>query len=372
MRKLVFIIAILMLCCILSMKCDAAETELFHDEISSIEDSIDDDTKDQMNNLGITGIMDISAGGIDSSAVWEYLWQLFSSYCSSPFSALVLIIAVLMLASVAESYTYSLRYTETRDIMGVVVSLFLASIIVSPVMRLIDSSVIVLQGASTLMTVYLPVMAGMMAFSGHAITSGGYYAAVIFISQLISKLSATVFVPLLNVFLSLSVSAGISSRVQLGGLIEIVSKGFKYGVTFAMSVFTAVLGLNGALSGAADSVANKAARFGLSSFIPLVGSSIAEAYGALQNSIGVLRSGSGVFVIIALFITFVPLIIQSALWSFVLWIAKSTGEMLSVSSATAVLNAMTQFLSAFRAVLITVMAMFMIATSIMLSLGGQS
>ena len=206
----------------------------------------------------------------------------------------------------------------------------------------------------------------------HAISSGGYYAAVITVSQLISRLSATVFTPLLTVFLSLSVSASISSRVRLGGFIELASKGFKYGIALMMSIFTAVIGLNGALSGAADSVANKAARFGLSSFIPLIGSSIAEAYSALQNSVSVLRSGAGVFVIIALFVSFAPLITQSVLWSTTLWIAKSIGEMLSVTSASPIINALSQFISALRALLIAVMTVFIISTSIMMSLGGRT
>nr|WP_316613748.1 hypothetical protein [uncultured Ruminococcus sp.] len=362
-------IGILLIVCF-TIRCDAVT--LFDHEKSEIESSIDDETKSELSKFGISGIDDITKNGIDSTSVWNYLKELFASYSSGPLAALILLTAVLLLASVAESYTYSLRYTETRDIMGVVVSLFITSIIVSPVTRMIALSSTVIQGASAMMTVYLPVMTGILIFSGHAISSGGYYAAVITVSQVISRLSVTVFTPLLSVFLSLSVCASISSRVRLGGFIEIVSKGFKYGITFLMSVFTAVIGLNGALSGAADSVANKAARFGLSSFIPLIGSSIAEAYGAIQNSVGILRSGAGVFIIIALLLSFAPLITQSILWSVTLWIARSIGEMLSVTSATSMISALSQFLSALRAMLIAVMTVFVIATSIMMSLGGHT
>lgn len=372
MKRVIMVAVVLVMVSCFSVKCHAAETVLFEEDKAQIESSIDDDTKRELDEFGINGIDDVIKGGIDSTSVWKFLSDLVTSYSSGPMAALILLIAVLLLASVAESYTYSLRYTETRDIMGVVVSLFITSIIVSPVTQLIALSSKVIQGASAMMTVYLPVMAGILVFSGHAISSGGYYAAVIAVSQIVSRLSATVFTPLLSVFLSLSVCASISSRVRLGGFIEMASKGFKYGITFMMSVFTAVIGLNGALSGAADSVANKAARFGLSSFIPLIGSSIAEAYGALQNSIGILRSGAGVFVIIALFISFAPLIIQTILWSITLWVAKSIGEMLSVASASSIINALSQFLSALRAMMIAVMAVFIISTSIMMSLGGHT
>lgn len=372
MKKMIIVLIVATLLCSVSTRCKAAESNLFDDQISRIENSIDDNTNNEMNSVGVTSIRDVIKGGLDSGKIWQYLLRLFTAYSNAPMAALLLMTAVLLLASVAESYTYSLRYTHTRDIMGIVISLFLASVIVSPVSSLIEASLKVIQGACAVMTIYLPVMAGMMLFSGRAIFSGGYYAAVMTVSQVLSKVCASVLAPLLNIFLSLSVSAGISSRAHLGGLIEMVSKGFKYGITFIMSIFTAVVGLNGALSGAADSVANKAARFGLSSFIPLIGACVSEAYGALQNSVGVLRSGAGVFVIIAVFVSFAPIIIRSVLWSISLGLAKCIGDMLSVSSSSAILNALSQFISALRALMIAVMTVFIISSSVMLITGGRS
>ena len=212
----------------------------------------------------------------------------------------------------------------------------------------------------------------LMAFSGKAISSAGFYASAVTAAQLLSKLASSVLTPILNMILSLSVCTGISSRFSLGGITDTLSKWFKYGITFAVSIFSAILGLNGTLSASADTVASRAARFGLSSFIPLIGSSISEAYGALQNSVSLLKSGVGVLVILALFVTFVPLLIKTLLWSAVLSVAKMTGEVLSVSSAVSVLHSLIQFISALRAVLIAVMVVFIISTSIMLRIGGQS
>lgn len=355
-----------------SVHCHAAQWQTFDDEIGQIEDSIDDGTAQELDELGISGIDDLLTEGVDSKALWTYLLNLLRDQGSAPLSALLLMTAVLILASIAESYTFSLRYTDTKDIMGLVVSLFLSSVVIRPVTQMVSSAVTVIGGASSLLTVYLPVMIGILAFSGHAIASGGYYAAVLTASQLIARLSTYVLEPLLNMILSLSLCAGFCSHIRLCGLIETVSKGFKYLVTFAMSIFVAILGLNGALSSAADSVANKAAKFSLSSFIPLIGSSISEAYGAIQGSVGVLRSGAGVFVILAVFVSFAPLLAQTALWSLTLFGAKTVGDALSVNAASSVLGALSQFIAALRTVLIAVMTVFIISSAIMMKLGGTS
>ncbi len=369
-RFLICFIAVALLLCTVTISC-RAESHLFEEEVRRIENGVGSSAGDQMRAFGTDSVNDIITNGVDTDSVWMYLLSLLSEYSGGPLTALILLTAVMMLSSIAESYSYSLRYTETKDIMGAVVALFVASAVVSPISDMVASSVVIIKGASAIMTVYLPVMAGIMVFSGHAISSGGYYAAVTTASQVISWITSEVLSPLLSVFLSLSICAGIGSRVHIGGLIELIGKGFKYVITFSMSIFIAIIGLNSALTGAADSVADKAARFGLSSFIPIIGASVSEAYSAIRGSVTILRSGIGVFVILAIFVSFAPILIRVLLWSASVSAAKLVGEALSVSSAFAILNALTAFMSAFRAMLIAVMTVFLISSSVMIFVGGQ-
>ena len=365
----IFLLLLVMFCS--HTEVSAAQTQLFEDEIKQIENSIGDDVSEEMDTLGTNSVQSVITNGVDSGKIWQYLIEQLAEYSSGPVAGLAVLTAVLLLVSVAESYTCSLRYTDTKDIMGVAVSLFIVSVFLEPVSQLIASSATVISGASTIMTAYLPIMAGILMFSGHAVLSGGYYAAVVTAAQLIAKLASGILSPLLNLFLSLSISAGISTRVQLSGLIEMIGKAFKYLITFSTTIFIAILGLNSALSGSADHVADKAAKFGLSSFIPLIGSSVSEAYSALRGSVNILRSGMGVFVIVALLITFAPVMIRTLLWSAAVGVAKMIGESLCVSSSSAILNALSQFLSLFRAMMIAVSVLFIISTSVMISVGGQ-
>lgn len=371
-RVLSAVFVIMAICLALPLRVSALQTNIFDEDIRQIEGSLSDDVREDMRELGAGGIEEIIGSGIDSSSVLSYIGSLIIEGMRGPFAALTVILAVIIMASLAESYTYSLRYTETKDIMGTVVSLFVASAAVLPVSELTDSSMTVIKGAASVMLVYLPVMAGIIAFSGHAISSAGYYAAVVSASQAVSWLCSAVLAPLMNILLSLAVSSGICSRLRLNGIIETISKGFKYILTFAACVFTAVLGLNAALSGTGDSVAGRAARFTLSSFIPLIGSSIAEAYSALSGSVNILRSGMGVFVILSVFVSFAPVLVRAVMWSVSVSAAKLAAETFSVASAGGVLNALSSFLSSLRATLICVMTAFIIASAVMIHIGGAS
>lgn len=370
MRRLFVILAVAIVMTVWCPQADAAQTGLFDAEIQQIEEGVSGEVSDDMEEIGAGKIQDLMQDGTDISAIAAYVIGLCASTAGAPLSALIMLIAVVILASCVESYTFSLRYTDTREVMHMAVSLFTASVTVAPLSEMIADASAVIGGASRLMLLYLPVMAGMLAFSGHALQSGGYYAAVVTASQLLSWLSAEVLSPVLTVLLSLSFSAGICSRLQLKGLLETVSKLFKWLLTFAMSLFIAVTGLNTALTRAGDTLAGRAARFTLSSLIPLVGSSIGEAYKTIEGSVSLLRSGMGIFVILAVSVSFLPLIIRVLLWLMTVNIAKSVGEIFSVGSVASISTAISAFLSALSAMLICVMVAFIIASAAMLRVGG--
>ena len=361
-----------MIAFILAPNIPALENELFSQEQRQLEESVSDDTLKGLEELGADSVESIISGGVDGNKIGRYISDTLAQELKSPLSSLIVLIVTIIICSVAEGYTHSLRYTETADIMGTAVSLFIASAVLSPITGLLGASAGVIQGASSLMMMYLPIMAGMLAFSGHSVSSAGYFAAITGMGELISWLCADILLPVLHLLLSLSICSGVSRRVNLRGISSAISNAFKWGLTFAMSVYVAVIGLNGALSNAADGIAEKAAKFTLSSLIPLVGSSISEAYGAVRGSVGILRSGMGVFVILAICVGVLPVLLRCALWSAAIFFAKLTAEALGVGSAASVLNSLSSFMAALRALIICVTTAFILSSAVMMRIGGGS
>lgn len=372
MKRVLLIICLFAAAIILAPGASAVKNNLFEDERQMLENGLSSETEEGLSALGADSVEKIIASGVDGEKLLSYFSGILGDELKSPLSALIVLIMTVILCSIAEGYTYSLRYTETADIMGTAVSLFIASAVISPITGLLSACVNVIQGASSVLLLYLPITAAMLAFSGRTVSSAGYYAAISGMGGLISWLSSNVLLPALNLFLSLSICSGVSRRVNIKGLIGALSNAFRWAMTFAMSVFVAVIGLNGALSAAADGVADKAVRFTLSSLIPLVGSSISDAYGAVRGSLGILRSGMGVFVILALCVSFIPVLFRCVLWSAAIYFAKLIAESLGVGSAAGVLNSLSAFLSAVRALLICVMTAFILSSAVMMRIGGGS
>ncbi|MBQ7218165.1 MAG: hypothetical protein IJS27_01570 [Ruminococcus sp.] len=371
-KTLLFLIIITAALMLFSIHAQAETLEPFDESVDNLVDNVSDEVRERMEQLGygdadITQISDLSV-----SNSLSVIRDMIGESIAGPLSSAALLTAVIILSSLLESYTFSLRYVDTKDVMNVVSSLLVITVLVTPITSLIQSALNTVTTASNLMLAYVPIMAGIMALSGHVVSSGGYYATVMAACQGIAQLTSRFLAPLLNIFLALTVTSAIGERVKLGGICELLSKLMKWTLTFSMTVFTAVLSLQSFAAGSVDSVASKAMRFTMSSFIPVVGASLSEAYKTLEGSVNLLRSGVGVFVIIAVIVAFLPLIVRVLLWQLSVMIAKTVAETFGVDSVAGTLRAVSSVLSVLFALIACLTAVFIISTGSLMAIGGGS
>ena len=371
MKKLLLsLVVILILFAVFTPKAYARDLDIFDESIGELKEGVSPEVREKLSEMGWTD--DLSATGeLSLGALTEQLAAEIASALGGPLSSLAVSVCVIILSSISEGYAHSLRYTEAREVLSAVGSLLIVSALLSPVIKLIASAADVISAASSLMLLYVPVMAGITAFSGRVIRSGGYLTTVMTASQAIAQLCSRFLSPLLKALLALSAASGVGAMSRLRGLCEIVNSALKWSLAFMMTLFTAVISLQAVVSNAADTVGSRAARFALSSFVPLVGSAISEAYRSIQGSVDLLRSGVGVFVMIALLLTFMPLLVQAVLWMLSVRLSRYAAEALGVGSPAAVLGSVSSVLSALVAVTVCVMSVCVISTGVLISAGGS-
>jgi stage III sporulation protein AE len=139
-----------------------------------------------------------------------------------------------------------------------------------------------------------------------------------------------------------------------------------------MTIFTAVLTIKQLITTSLDDVSTRAVRFTLNSFIPIVGSALSDAYKTVQGSIGLLKSGVGVFVILSVAVVFLPVILQSLMWIITLWLGKSVAEVLSLSQPAKLIEAVATVFSTLLAILLCIMSIYIISTAIVLIAGRSA
>ena len=346
----------------------AAENEY---DLTGVYDSLSEDAKRHLLSLGADSAQPDALSSLSFDGVLNEIASMAQDSADSPLRGLISVTAMLLLCSMLTAYRGSLN-ADTGNALELVLSLCLSAAVALPASAVITSIGEVVANSSRLMLAYVPVMALLLTASGSLSGSAAYYAAVLGAGEGVAQLSSGVILPLLRMLLGMSIAAGASNGADLGGFIASASKAARWITAFMMAIFTAVLGLKQVVAGSLDSVTGKAARFALSSFVPVVGSALSEALRTMQSSLGVLKSGIGVFVILALAVTFLPLVLQVLLWQLTLWLGRAMAQSLNLSRGAGLLNGLAEVFSVMLAVLLSISAVFIIATAAVFTVGGAS
>ena len=131
-----------------------------------------------------------------------------------------------------------------------------------------------------------------------------------------------------------------------------------------------MLSVRGILSATIDSASSKSIKYLIGSLIPVVGSSISDAYSTLLGSINVIRGSVAVAGIIIMLVITVPPVLEGVLYCIAFLTLSYTSEMMELKEISSVLKA---FHSALRTViLLNIFQLFilLVSTAIMITARG--
>lgn len=346
---------------------NADESSFLYD-LSGIYNSLSDEAKQSLEDIGAASADPNALSEISFNSIVAEILDLAGENVSSPLKGLISITALLLLSSILSAYKSTLN-SDISTALNITTTLCITCAVAVPAISVINNTASVISTASNLMIAYIPIMVVIMATSGHAVSGASYYSMMLTAGEGVGQLSSKVIVPLLNMFLGLSITSSVSPDINLSGFINMFSKAIKWILGFGMTIFTAVLALKQLITSSLDDVSTRAVRFTLNSFIPIVGSALSDAYKTVLGSVGLLKSGVGVFVILSVAVVFLPVILQSIMWIFTLWIGKSTAEVLGLSQPAKLLEAINVVFSTMLAILLCIMSIYIISTAIVLIAG---
>lgn len=338
-------------------------------DTSALYNSLSDDVKQSLENIGINGIDGQQISQISFTEVVNEIVKLAGENSAGPLKAVISLTALILICSLLSSYKNSLS-SELSSSLGIAAVLCATCTAALPAIQVIADMSAVVKTASAFMLAFVPVMVMIMSSTGHAVSGASYYAMMIGAGEGVGQLSSKVIVPFLNMFLGVSVTASVCPETRLSGISSVISKAVKWILGFVMTVFTAVLSFKQLITASVDDVSTRAVRFTLNSFIPIVGSALSDAYKTVQGSVNLLKSGLGIFVIISIAFVFLPIILNSLLWIFTLSAGKLFADTLGTNQVKNLLEGVSTVLSTLLAIVLCIMSVYIISTALVLLLGG--
>lgn len=325
----------------------------------SLEDiGVDSPSWEQLNSL--------SFGAIVSKLV-----SMFGEQSATPLTAVGKVLALMLLCALIDGMKLSFGEKPLGGIVGAVGTLCICGVLIYPIVQTIVTSAGIIKTASSFLLLYIPIMAGVMIAAGQAVSGASYYALMMGAGQVVTQIASNIIVPLLNIFLGLSVVSSVSQRINLQGICNLFSKVTKWVLTFVMSVFVSVLTFQTIIGTAADSAGVRAARFAISSFVPVVGGALSDAFLTVQSCVKMLKSGIGIFAVLGSAFIFLPALLECLVWLLTINLCAAAGDVFGLTAPSALLRAAGKVISTLIAVLLCCMTVFIISTTIILMIGGS-
>lgn len=149
-----------------------------------------------------------------------------------------------------------------------------------------------------------PVMTSALAAQGGGATSAVLYTGTVAFDMVLSNMISKFLVPLVHIFLALSLANGALGEEFLKKMRDFVKWFVSWCLKTVITVFTTYMSITGVVSGTTDAAALKAAKVTISSVVPVVGGILSDASEAVLVSAGLMKNAAGIYGILAILAVF--------------------------------------------------------------------
>lgn len=144
-----------------------------------------------------------------------------------------------------------------------------------------------------------PVLTAALAAQGGSATSAAIYAGTLAFDAVLSMLIGQLIVPMIYIFLCLSVIHSATGQELLGKMKDFTKWLMTWALKIVLYVFTGYMGITGVITGTADAAALKATKLAISGMVPVVGGILSDTSEAILVGAGVMKSAVGVYGLLA-------------------------------------------------------------------------
>lgn len=338
--------------------------------VDELWNDLSEDTRELYRQIGVDSVSDLGDLTVQPQTLLSSLADTVAAESRQP----LMIAGVLLAAVVLCAYLSGTRDTVSSPGLTTVYNqvsiLAVCAVLLMPFADLIGKVQEALSGTAVFLGSFTPVYIAILAAGGQLQTALSYQSVLLLFAQLLTFFSDKVLMPVLLCALALGVVSAVSDTGNLGKLGGRLLKAGSWGLGILSAVFTALLSVNTLLGSAKDSLGNRMMKLSISSFVPVVGSAVSEAYLTVRSCLTLVKSTVGVFGILTAGMLLSPAIIGCIAWLISLWLSSLAAEAFNQTEIAGFLKTVTGVIKAMLAML-SLSAVFMIITTAVVSLAGR-
>ena len=261
--------------------------------VGEIEEALPDEARDVLGDLTVTDTLQ-PEGALRK--LWNEMREQFFEVLRSGLRPTVCITVTALLCALSAVLFENGAVPDYVPLAG---TLVIAAATVGELNSFLTLGVETLATLSDYSKILLPCLTAAAAASGAVTSAAAKYAATALFMDLMISLARAVVLPAVCAYVAVVIANAAFGGTGLAAAAKMLRSLCRTLLTAVVLCFTAYLSLTGVITGSADAVTMRVAKTAISSALPVVGSIVSDAAGAVLGGAAVLRGAVGVFGMLA-------------------------------------------------------------------------
>ena len=335
--------------------------------LSEITDSLDSQTRELLENLGVEDFDYENLLNLTPKRVFNALKNIVTGKAASPFLSMAEILILVMLSSLFKSMQSTIQSDSLSDVYSLASAVTIALILCVKLNNAITIACASLGICANFIFAFIPIFAIIVVSTGSITVSLTTNALLLGLAQIMNLISDKFFLPIINCFLGISICAGLRPQLNLSRAVGTAKKYITSAISVISAAFVSILSLKTAVASRADAIGMRSLRFAVNSVVPVIGSAISEGILSIQSYSDLIKSSVGVVGIIIVILIFLPSLVEILLWRLVISICLICSDLFDDKAVKAVLGAFNDTLMLLCVLLVLSMVTTVISLGILLA-----
>lgn len=334
MKRWCFIAALLFVLCTPAVSAQTAPDDLYDRQLEAagaeeLPARLPADVQELLAEWEFDPLRPESYTELSFTSVISMAWDLLRRQSEGPLSALGMLLGVVLISALFTAWEGpgdSLRQTYR----GVAV-LGAGGALLVPLFGLLSTVRETVEQVTVFITSFVPLYGAVLAAGGRGVGALSYQTTLLGASQLLVWLIRAGVFPLLTVSLAFGCTGSVAEGFCLDRFSQLIHKAVLWALGLFSTLFSGFLSLQQMVAAAGDTVGGRMIKFSLTSFVPVVGGLLSEAYATVAGCAGLLRSTVGGFGLLATVLIVAPPLLSCVGWSIGLQAAGSAAALFGLA-----------------------------------------
>lgn len=288
------------------------------------------ETKERLAKLGVEGDTVTSWQTPDPAQLFTALGDYVGAESVGPLATVSILVGIVLLCAATEGLRHSLSEPSLSEVYQGVCAVGMGVALMVPLSGCISRVAEAAHSVTVFMGSFVPVYVAVLISGGQLNIALSYQSLMLVTAEGVAGLITGLILPMMSVSLALGLTGSMGKGLRLGAIGGFLNRCGAWALGTVTTLFVGCLSLRQVIAGTADTVAARAVRLSLSSFVPVVGGALGEALTTLQGSLLLMRSAVGAFGVGATLVILLPPLCACTLWTLGLSLCGTLAETLEL------------------------------------------